>query len=148
MLTVPKLAWWIGGAVALLASALLLILRPGASAPRAVDLDSAMVGLPPLSRRVTVEVLNASGVEGLARIGMARLRRVGLDVVGTGNATAAQREAGATVVLVRRGDTTGTGRVLTAYPRAVVRDEPATTPLVDLTVVLGTDAVKPKKETP
>ncbi|MEI2721391.1 MAG: LytR C-terminal domain-containing protein [Gemmatimonadales bacterium] len=152
MLTVPRLAWWIGGGVALVAVAALVILRPKASAPRAADLDSAIVGLPPLTRRVTVEVLNASGVEGLARVGMARLRRVGLDVVGTGNATAAQREAGATVVLVRRHDTTGAGRVLTAYPKATIREEPSATPLVDLTVVLGTDAVTKKpgkgKETP
>ena len=149
MLTLPRRAWWIAGVAAVLVVTLLILLRPGgAPARRGVDLDSVVAELPPLSRRVTVEVLNASGVEGLARVGMARLRRVGLDVVGTGNATAAQREAGATVVLVRRGDSTGAGRVLTAYPKAIIRDEPATTPLVDLTVVLGTDAVKPKKELP
>ena len=96
-------------------------------------------------RRVTVEVLNASGVDGLARVGMARLRRVGLDVVGTGNATAAQREAGVTMVLIRRGDSTGGGRVLAAYPKAMVRDEPSSTPLVDLTMVLGSDVVKRRK---
>lgn len=142
MTDLPKVTWWIGGAVALVALVALAVWRPGASAPRAVDVDSALVGLPPLPRRVTVEVLNASGIDGFARVGMARLRRVGLDVVSTGNATAAQRAAGVTVVLVRRGDTTGTGRVLAAYPKASVRDEPASAPLVDLTVVLGTDAVK------
>ena len=146
MLSAPKLAWWIAGGAALLLVVLLLVRRPGATPTRRVDADSALVGWPPLPRRVTVEVLNASGLDGFARVGMARLRRVGLDVVSTGNATASQRAAGTTVVLVRRGDTTGTGRVLAAYPKASVRDEPSSTPLVDLTVVLGSDVVK--RETP
>lgn len=145
MRDVPKLAWWIGGAVAVLLVAFLLVGRPRASTPQSLDADSALVGLAPLPRRVTVEVLNASGIDGFARIGMARLRRVGLDVVGTGNATAAQRAAGVTVVLVRRGDTTGVGRVLVAYPKAAVRDEASATPLVDLTLVLGSDVVKREK---
>jgi|CXWL01.1.fsa_nt_gi hypothetical protein len=142
MLNPPKLVWWVAGAIVLVTLVGLSIWRPGAPAPHAVDIDSALVGLPPLPRRVTVEVLNASGIDGFARVGMARLRRVGLDVVGTGNATAAQREAGVTVILIRRGDTTGAGRVLAAYPKAAIRDEPSNLPLVDLTVILGTDVVK------
>jgi hypothetical protein len=148
MLTVPKAGWWVagGGAVAL-ALLVFAVRRAGtATPPQARGVDSGLVALPPLARRVTVEVLNASGVDGLARVGMVRLRLVGLDVVGTGNATTAQREAGATLVLVRRGDSTGAGRVLAAYPKAVIRNEPSPTPLVDLTVVLGPDAVK--RETP
>lgn len=142
MLTVPKAGWWVAGGAVALALVVFAVRRAGTTTPQGVEVDSGLVALPPLARRVTVEVLNASGVDGLARVGMARLRRVGLDVVGTGNATAAQREAGATLVLVRRGDSTGAGRVLAAYPKAVIRDEPSSTPLVDLTVVLGTDAVK------
>ncbi|MBP6443422.1 MAG: LytR C-terminal domain-containing protein [Gemmatimonadales bacterium] len=145
MLSVPPRAWWIGGGALVVAVVVFALSRGGPAAPKGVDVDSALVGLPPLPRRVTVEVLNASGVDGLARVGMARLRRVGLDVVGTGNATAAQREAGVTMVLIRRGDSTGVGRVLAAYPKAMVRDEPSSTPLVDLTMVLGSDVVKRRK---
>ena len=46
------------------------------------------------------------------------------------------------MVLIRRRDSTGVGRVLAAYPEAIVRDEPSATPLVDLTMVLGRDVVK------
>jgi hypothetical protein len=142
MLNVPKLALWSGGGALLVIVVVFALRRSGTDAPKGVDADSALVGLPPLPRRVTVEVLNASGVDGLARVGMARLRRVGLDVVGTGNATAAQREAGVTMVLIRRRDSTGVGRILAAYPKALVRDDPSSTPLVDLTMVLGRDVVK------
>ncbi|MBL0178065.1 MAG: LytR C-terminal domain-containing protein [Gemmatimonadetes bacterium] len=138
----PKLALWSGGGALLVIVVVFALRRSGTDAPKGVDADSALVGLPPLPRRVTVEVLNASGVDGLARVGMARLRRVGLDVVGTGNATAAQREAGVTMVLIRRRDSTGVGRILAAYPKALVRDDPSSTPLVDLTMVLGRDVVK------
>ncbi len=144
MMTPPKGVWWIAGGAVLLALVAFALRRSAPAPSTRLDADSALVGLPPMARRVTVEVLNASGVDGLARVGMARLRRVGLDVVGTGNATAAQREAGVTLVLIRRGDSTGAGRVLVAYPKATIRVEPSSTPLVDLTVVLGTDAV-PRK---
>lgn len=115
-----------------------LWLRPtvpaAARGPEAVD-------VPPLPRRVTVQVLNGTRVGQLAAsVGMGELRRLGLDVVSSGNATAAQREAGATLVLVRRGDTTGIGRILARFPKAIVRDEPMPSLLVDLTVVLGPDA--------
>jgi hypothetical protein len=97
--------------------------------------------LPPLPHRVTVQVLNGTRVGQLAAsVGMGELRRLGLDVVSSGNATAAQREAGVTLVLVRRGDTTGVGRILARFPKAIVRDEPMPSLLVDLTVVLGPDA--------
>ena len=81
MLNVPKLALWSGGGALLVIVVVFALRRSGTDAPKGVDADSALVGLPPLPRRVTVEVLNASGVDGLARVGMARLRRVGLDEV-------------------------------------------------------------------
>jgi hypothetical protein len=97
--------------------------------------------LEPLPRRVTVQVLNGTRIPRLAAaLGMPHLRQVGLDVVASGDATDEQRAAGVTLVLVRRGDTTGVGRVLLRYPKAVVRDEPRASLLVDLTVVLGPDA--------
>jgi len=102
--------------------------------PRTADLA-------PLPHRVLVQVLNGTRVGQLAAsVGMSELRRLGLDVVSSGNATAAQREAGTTLVLVRRGDTTGVGRILERFPKAIVRDEPMPSLLVDLTVVLGPDA--------
>lgn len=134
--------WRLAGAVLLLVAVTLWLRRPaklarGAAAP----LPDAAIDLPALPRRVTVQVLNGTRIPRLAAaLGMGQLRRVGLDVVSSGDATDEQRAAGVTLVLVRRGDTTGVGRVLLLYPKAVVRDEPRATLLVDLTVVLGPDA--------
>lgn len=136
--------WRVGGAVLLpVAVALALWLRrpPKAVQEAAGPLPAAAMDLPALPRRVTVQVLNGTRIPRLAAaLGMPQLRQVGLDVVSSGDATDEQRNAGVTLVLVRRGDTTGVGRVLLLYPNAVVRDEPQATLLVDLTVVLGPDA--------
>lgn len=53
--------------------------------------------------RVTVEVLNASGRPGLARVAARMLRRQGIDVVGVGNAPGSQRALDSTRIVVRRG---------------------------------------------
>ncbi|MDX2260834.1 MAG: LytR C-terminal domain-containing protein [Gemmatimonadales bacterium] len=134
--------WHLAGAAVLLVVAALWWRRPAKLAQAAVGpLPEAAMDLPALPRRVTVQVLNGTRIPRLAAaLGMPQLRRVGLDVVSSGDATDEQRAAGVTLVLVRRGDTTGVGRVLLLYPKAVVRDEPRATLLVDLTVVLGPDA--------
>jgi hypothetical protein len=127
-------------AAGLLAGAALLFWWSRPSPPGAV-LAPEVAELPALPHRVTVQVLNGTRVGQLAAsVGMGELRRLGLDVVSSGNATTAQREAGATLILVRRGDTTGVGRILARFPKAIVRDEPMPSLLVDLTVVLGPDA--------
>ena len=134
--------WRLAGAVLVLVAVTLWLRRPAKVAEAAVGpLPAAALNLPALPRRVTVQVLNGTRIPRLvAALGMPQLRGVGLDVVSSGDATDEQREAGVTLVLVRRGDTTGVGRVLLLYPKAVVRDEPRATLLVDLTVVLGPDA--------
>lgn len=90
-----------------------------------------------LPRKVTVEVLNSGGNVGAARLGMLALRRARLDVVSFGNADSAQSGRIRNQVLVRRGDTTGVGRVIEALGTADVIDAPDSTRLVDLTVLLG-----------
>ena len=89
--------------------------------------------------RITVEVLNASGRPGLARVGTRMLRRQGIDVVGAGNAPDTERPLDTTRIIVRRGsaaagtairEALGVGRVL------LQRDS---TRLLDASVFLGGD---------
>ncbi len=102
---------------------------------------------PPLPRRVTVEVLNASRVDGLARDATLRLRRTGLDVVIFDNAATADVD---TVrrshrIFVRRGDTLGVGRVIEAIGTAEVVAVPDASRLVDLSVLLARDVPPPER---
>jgi hypothetical protein len=96
----------------------------------------------PLPRPVTVEVWNGGGVPGAARDAALRLRRGGLDVVHWENAPAAHRDTafGPVRVLVRGGDTLGTGRVAEVLGATEVIDAPDPTRLVDLTVVVRRDS--------
>src|SRR3989440_12313759 len=57
--------------------------------------------------RVTVEVLNASGTPGLAKVGTRMLRRAGIDVLTYGNAPETGGALDSTRIVVRRG--TGEG---------------------------------------
>lgn len=100
----------------------------------------AEVEWPPLPRRVEVEVLNGGTVDLAARLVTAHLRRGGLDVVMFENAPAELRDSlrADPLVLVRRGDTTGVGRIAEVIGPIEVRDAPDPKPLVDLTVVVGT----------
>ena len=100
-----------------------------------------------LQRRVTVEVLNSTKVPGVARVGMLALRHAGLDVVYFGNADSALSGRQQSQVLVRRGDTTGVGRVIEALGQAVVIDAPDRARVVDLTVLIGADYVLAKPAT-
>ena len=88
--------------------------------------------------RVTVEVLNGTTIDGLARQMTRRLRRKGLDVVFFGTAPTAERES--TVVIARRGDTMAARRVRQALGVGSVTNEPQAQLLLDVTVVLGRDA--------
>ena len=94
----------------------------------------------PLPRRVTVEVLNAGGMPGAARVTAQLLREHGLDVVFLDNARARGRASDTSVILVRRGDSTGAGRVVEVLGPTPIIDAPDSTRLVDLTVRLGTRA--------
>ncbi len=87
--------------------------------------------------RIEVEVLNASPTTGLARDATHRLRDAGLDVVYFGSDTLQNLDS--TLILVRRGDTTGAVRARKALGAGRVRAAPDTTRLVDLTIRLGRD---------
>ncbi len=92
--------------------------------------------VPAPDRRITVEVLNASGRAGLARGATRLLRRRGLDVVFFGNAETA---ADSTRIVVRRGDP-GAGRdVRDALRMGRVTIVPDTLRRVDVSVILGRD---------
>ncbi len=86
-----------------------------------------------------VQVLNASGVDGLARAVTIRLRRAGIDVVDFG--TAADRSLDTTQIVIRRGDSTVgfAVRDLLGVGQIVVDPDPDL--LLDVSVILGLDAV-------
>lgn len=96
----------------------------------------------PSGPRVLVEVLNASGVPGLAREGTRHLRQKGLDVVFYGNA---DQMVDSTEVLVRRGDGSAGARVARALGLGVVRRVEDTLRRVDITVLLGRDYRPPPR---
>jgi len=102
----------------------------GAAAP--VEEDSA--ALAPRGARVRVEVLNASRVRGLARRATMRLRDLGYDVVGSGNAGETRDS---TLVLVRRGDPAIGERVARAMGGARVESRPDSSRYVDVSVLVG-----------
>ncbi len=89
--------------------------------------------------RITVEVLNASGIDGLARSITGHLRRHGLDVVSWGSAPRGT-DLDSTRILVRRGDIAAGMAVRTALGVGQVAVEPAPRLLLDVSVFLGRDA--------
>src|SRR2546422_1303977 len=100
-------------------------------------------------RRVTVEVLNASGRSGLARSGVRVLRQAGIDVVSFGNAPAAVGTLDSTRIVVRR-PAAGVGvgdQVRRALGVGRVMVQPDTTKLLDASVFLGADFA-PRLESP
>lgn len=119
-------------AVALAALAAWLLARgPHLAAPRAAR------PIPGEGGRVVVEVLNTTGVLGLARAATHRLRDGGLDVVAFGSDTGAALDS--TQVLVRRGPPRAGERVLDVLGVGSVRVLPGPDRLVDVTVRLGRD---------
>ena len=98
--------------------------------------------------RLTVEVLNASGKAGLAKIGTRVLRRAGIDVVAFGN----PRDSGtagtidSTRIVVRRGDARIGERVRRALGVGRVMVQLDSTRLLDASVLLGVDFMPPRLE--
>jgi hypothetical protein len=88
---------------------------------------------------VTVEVLNTIGVDGLAGKVTAKLRHSGLDVVSFGSGGGDARTT--TEILVRRGDSTPGVRVRNALGVGRVRMVPDANLLLDVSVLVGADAV-------
>ena len=91
--------------------------------------------------RVVVEVLNAGGRPGAARLGALTLRRAGIDVVYVGNADAGALDS--TQIVVRRGSVATGQRVRAALKLGRVSVAPDSTRLLDVTVLLGRDFVPP-----
>ena len=86
---------------------------------------------------ITVEVLNASGRPGDARVGTRLLRRAGIDVVYFGNATESGLDS--TRIIVRRGTTAVGERVRAALRQGRVEVELDSSRLLDVSVLLGAD---------
>lgn len=123
----------IGVALAALAAAGWWILVRGSGGPRELP-------IPGDAERVTVEVLNATRVDGLARETTRLLRRHGIDVVYYG--TAREDSLETTLVVVRRGDTTQAVRVRDALGVGSVVVELDDRLLLDVSVLLGFDAAR------
>ena len=88
---------------------------------------------------MTVEVLNASGTPGLAKVGTRMLRRAGIDVLTYGNAPETVGTLDSTRIVVRRG-TEQVGRPVRralGLGRVVVQLDSAR--LLDASVLLGAD---------
>jgi hypothetical protein len=86
---------------------------------------------------IRVEVLNASGVGGVARRGTERLRARGFDVVFYGNATGFHPDS--SVVLDRLGNPEAARAVARGVGVERVLEAPDTTLYLDVTVILGRD---------
>ena len=87
--------------------------------------------------RITVDVRNAAGVDGLARTATDHLRGAGFDVVSLGNARTFGSDT--TVVIDRVGDAFRAATVARALGVARVVSQPDSNLFVDVTVRLGSD---------
>lgn len=96
--------------------------------------------IPGEGERITVEVLNSTGVDGLAREITRQLRRQGIDVVyfGTADSTAIDT----TLILVRRGTPGAAQKVRTALGAGKVVSDPDSTLLLDVSVLVGADLAR------
>ncbi len=126
---------WIGAA----AVAALLVVIAWRLAVRGPHLATGDLPIP--GERVTyaVEVVNGTDVDGLARAVTRRLRHQGIDVVSFGSATGGGTDS--TLVLVRRGDGAAGLAVRKALGIGRVASAPDSTLLLDVTVLLGRDAI-------
>jgi hypothetical protein len=86
---------------------------------------------------IIVEVLNANGRAGDARIGTRLLRQAGIDVVYFGNA--GENGLDSTRIIVRRGAEKVGERVRAALGRGRVEVQLDSTKLLDVSVLLGLD---------
>jgi len=88
---------------------------------------------------LVVEVLNASGTPGKARVGTRVLRRAGIDVVYFGNAPATLGISDSTRIIVRRGSKDLGEAVRRALGVGRVEVQLDSTRLLDASVLLGAD---------
>ncbi len=90
---------------------------------------------------ITVEVLNANGRAGDARVGTRLLRDAGIDVVYFGNAS--EHRLDATRIIVRRGAAKVGERVRAVLGQGRVEIELDSSKLLDVSVLLGADFAPP-----
>ena len=125
-------------AVALAAFVVSFVAGLGGGDDRVVgDAAEAAAELDRIGPRVRIEVLNAGGVAGRARLATEHLRDRGFDVVAFGNA--GDFEQSTTVVIARTADVDAARRVARALGTDSVVVEPDPQLFVDATVRLGTD---------
>lgn len=123
----------------------LVLLVPSGCGQEPERVPAAYGAEPGPEGRVVVEVLNASGISGLAREGTRQLRRQGIDVVYYGNA---EEDLDSTRVLVRRGAGDRGARVARALGLGIVGRAEDTLRRVDVTVLLGRDFTPPPRFAP
>ncbi len=131
----PRRRWFwlaLSAGLILLAAGSGFLLR-GEREKKAVDRAFA---IPPVLGRVTIEVLNGTRRQGVARTATRMLRARGLDVVFLGNADSAET---LTRVIVRRGNPDRAQYVADVLGAGTVVVEPDTFRRVDLSVILGED---------
>ena len=119
----------LGGLAVLAASAALQWWEPPEMQPTTAE----MVANP--GERVTVQVLNAGGVAGMAQAATGILRDAGFDVVEFGNADSFDRDS--SVVLARMGRVDLASMVAEALAIPTYQDEADSTAFVDITVLIG-----------
>lgn len=124
-----------GAAVALVGSGLGQWI-PGERAPGDASLPSVA------EDRITVDVRNAAGVDGLARSATDHLRGAGFDVVGMGNAQTFGNDT--TEVIDRVGEISRAAEVARALGVERVISRPDSNLFVDVTVRLGSDWPNPE----
>lgn len=90
---------------------------------------------------VTVEVLNANGRAGDARVGTRLLRRAGIDVVYFGNAGESTLDS--TRIIVRRGTAKVGEKVRAALGQGRIEIQLDSGKLLDVSVLLGADFAPP-----
>ncbi len=105
--------------------------------PSMSDEEEGEDSVPVAEERVRVEVLNGSGVPGVAALARDHLRDQGFDVVFFGNAPSFDREG--SVVLDRVGSPGLAEGVARALGIAEVETEPDSSLLLDVSVILGQD---------
>jgi hypothetical protein len=127
--------------IVLIAGTILLRL-PEESAP--LD-EVTAVNQPVVDGRVTVEVLNAGGVSGVAREATAALRSAGFDVVSFGNANSFDQVE--SVVVDRIGDPNPALLVASVLGIRNVRSEPDSNLYLDISVLLGSQWLPPVDST-
>ena len=127
--------------IVLIAGTILLRL-PEESAP--LD-EVTAVNQPVVDGRVTVEVLNAGGVSGVAREATAALRSAGFDVVSFGNASSFDQVE--SVVVDRIGDPNPALSVASVLGIRNVRSEPDSNLYLDISVLLGSQWLPPVDST-